>query len=249
MGDDKNRDRRRNLFEILFSPDIHDEKEVEAAADGWQQLGQMFRGATEKLASHTPLARLKRALVWWTTERQFIEDDARQNWEAILASESEFRIEYYDSNHPFASMDKCIDFARNALWDFESEVERFLPDASDRTVDHLAEILHRYHGHKINELIPAAKEARRQASRPNEQVPGSLLQARPKDEQDAIRAHFDVLKTKDAVREHAEQLLAQEREKVAALGLSEEQQRDHMALFESDLREHTQKFCRERGLT
>lgn len=248
MGDEKGGDRRRSILDMLFKFDPKDEQEVANATAGFKQLNQFLEGVHEGMTTRTPLAQLKQALVWWTTEREFVDDYARDHWEAILEKETRLRADYFDSHHHFATVDKCRDFAERALHDFGTEIERFLPNEHDRTVDGLTEILRRYHGHQVEELLPAAKRYRRQAAAPAVADSGPLGQL-DKQERSTILHGFAGMQTKRAIEDHAAHLYAQYEEKLSQLSLPQEEKERRLRLYLADLQEISRQLLRERGLS
>lgn len=129
---------------------------------------------------------LRNALLWWTTEREFAEEYARNNREWLLSHEQGF-LKFFNfspgaaftqslmtSGEPmglfvallgsgaadhlnYADPMQCLKIAKSALRHASADVEYYLPEKGQRTPEVLGRILRTYWGRYIEIYVPAAK--------------------------------------------------------------------------------------------
>ena len=238
--------RRRHGFAIEYllpkAREIERRERLGLPGPDPRQLAEA-RAEAERLERDRTTA-LREAGAWWTSAGRFYDDPAwldrhvKLHRKSILERREAARVEYRDSSRPAATFESALEVARWALTARSGEVAyHFAVNGSGLpSEEELARVLRAWHGHEIEVLVPRALDISKQESR---SIYGNL-------DHEAV-AEFETAQTLVEVERVSSALKAQERDRLRAEGVREDEIESRVESFERLVNEAAHKLKYDRG--
>jgi len=230
-------------------------RQREELAENIREAAALAEQAVEAVRERT--RRVRTALAWWTTEHPHLDERARAFWTDIIGQAASYRARYDDPTGPCATAERCRELAAWALDEIPGEVRHFLTDGPP-TVEELASILRRHHGHEIEELLPRARawqraERLRPATEPAAAADSSPFSNLLADLPPAMRAELSksihAVMHVDDVASITAKILDHHKRRLEAEGVPNNVIDERLEALEQNLNRVAREFARKRGIS